>query len=450
MKNMAHLQTIILLLITTSVNCCDETDCRVGVSVAGAAGTAVGALGALSCAFTLGIGCVVAMAGTIVAGNAAAGANLCAKCRSEPAISREASEKFDKILKQQKENFQKLNKAQIKNHLENLGWFKTLSSTQKELLSGQAVLKVRQERILKDLTTVILKTQQITKSIDKSQIISLYGDSISNLLHIQSLFSDLHTDEFGGIIHDLQSDEFVDATNHIRYGSKRNTKDVIKMLTYGHPLKRENIWEVDAYYCSKTSEEFFSSLLYTSFVFRRIALQMEGKSMSKREAERFENDLKKVKRSFDKHCLCTGAVNGQSTTRCDRIYHYAIPNVPSTGFTFYKVRTFGVMSAHNIAETCSSIGMLTPCQSIPDFKEDPSINCEKIHFDNPKRSPMTQLVDKVPSCKNGNKIEITTQCKLLYVWTINGYEAITFKGPRDDIDGRTPKYDEWSLCMIRN
>jgi len=310
---MAHLHIIVILLITTSANCCDEKDCRFGTAVGAAASSTAAAVGGLVCAFTLGIGCAVAAAGTIYAAAATAGSNLCSKC-SDPSIQ---LDKLNEIIKDQKENFQKLNKAQIKNQLENVNWFRRLSSTQKELLAGQAVLKINQKNILEDLTTLVSKSQNILSQIHMNQIISLYGDSISNLIHLRSFFNDMHKDDLGGIIDDHNSDDFIENTNHVRYGAKRNIKDVIKMLTSGHPLKRQSIWEVDYSFCKKTNVDYFSSLLLSSFLFRRIALEMEGNPMSQNEAKRFEKDLRKVVRSYEKHCgVCVDIANKESSSTC--------------------------------------------------------------------------------------------------------------------------------------
>jgi len=295
---MTYLHIIILLLINTFVNCCDEKDCRYGTAIATQVSTSIGAIGAISCAVTFGIGCLVAAGGAIAAAATTAGSELCGECSETSALGGQTIplEKLDKIMKEQKENFQNLSQGQINNRLENLKWFQKLASGQKKLLSGQAVLKLNQQKILKDLTTLVSKSKQIQSSIDMTQLINLYGDSISNLLHIQSLFDDMNKDDLGGIIDDFNSDEFIEATNHFRYGSKRSIRDVIKMLTSGHPLNSQSIWKVDSSYCSKSHTEFFSSLLYSSFCFRRIALEMEGNSMSKREAVKFENDVKNVKR----------------------------------------------------------------------------------------------------------------------------------------------------------
>lgn len=256
---------------------------------------------------TFGFGCLAAAFGAIGAAATTAGLKLCGECSKattpgEPTIP---LEKLNTIIQEQNKNFQNLSQMQINNRLENLKWFQSLSSTQKELLSGQAVLTLNQQKILKDLTTLVSKSKQLQTSIDMTQIISLYGDSVSNLLHIRSLFSDMNKDALGGIIDDFNSDDFIEATNHFRYGSTRSIKDVIKMLTSGHPLNSKSIWEVDSSFCGKSHAEFFSSLLYSSFCFRRIALEMEGKSMSKREAERFENDAENVNTSYESYCSCS-------------------------------------------------------------------------------------------------------------------------------------------------
>ena len=285
---------IILHCVITSAYCCDEKACKYGTAIGTQVGSSIAAVGGIACAFTFGIGCLVAAGGAIAAAATTAGAELCDECSEDQ--SGVPLEKLDEILRTQKENFQNLSKTEINNHLENLRWFQRLSATQKKLLTGQAVLKINQQKILKDLTTLIANGKQLQKSIDMSQIISLYGDSISNLLYIQTLFDDMDKDEFGGIVDDFNSDDFIETTNDLRVGSKRSMKDVIKMLTSGHPLKSESIWEVDSSYCSRTQAEYFSTLLYSAFCLRRIALYMEGKSMSQREAQRFERDVKKVKR----------------------------------------------------------------------------------------------------------------------------------------------------------
>jgi len=297
-----YLQFIVIALVIRYSYCCDQKACEYGTAVGSQVGGAVAAGAGLfgaSClvagAFTLGFGCVAAAVGTLLVVGSEIGQTACQEC-SEPEGSTFPLEKLDEILQNQKESFQDLSDLQVRNQLENLYWFQKLHDRQKELLANQVVLKLNQQTIVKDLNNLMVKTSQLQSEIEMSQIITLYGEDISNLLHIQRDFRDMHKDNLGGIIIDRTSDRFLESALDNSIGVRRSSIDVIKMLTSGHPLKSESIWEVNTSYCRKATAEFFASLLWNSFRLEGIALAMKGESMSKVEVERFHEDVQNILR----------------------------------------------------------------------------------------------------------------------------------------------------------
>ena len=68
------------IVLVTSTKCWDEKLCNYGTAIGTQIGSSVAAVGGISCAFTFGVGCLVAAVGTIVAAGSTTGAALCAEC----------------------------------------------------------------------------------------------------------------------------------------------------------------------------------------------------------------------------------------------------------------------------------------------------------------------------------------------------------------------------------
>ena len=71
------MKVLLLLLMAASALGCNREDCQTGLSVTAGAGSACAAIGGAVCAFTLGIGCIVAAGCGVGAAVAGAATEAC-------------------------------------------------------------------------------------------------------------------------------------------------------------------------------------------------------------------------------------------------------------------------------------------------------------------------------------------------------------------------------------
>ena len=96
-------------------------------------------------------------------------------------------------------NLKSMNQSMVKNQLEQSAWFQKINETLKEQLASIGLIWLKQSEIFKEVEQLHQETLTIHESIHLSQIISLYGDGISNLEHIYFAYSSMEKDQFGRI-----------------------------------------------------------------------------------------------------------------------------------------------------------------------------------------------------------------------------------------------------------
>ena len=99
------------------------------------------------------------------------------------------------------------------------------------------------------------------------------------------------------------SDVFLAASKDPAVGVKGSSRNVIKMLTSGHILKPQNLWEVDETLTDPATEQYFIQLLYTSLMLRSIQLGMEGLTMGSWEHNKFITDIEEIHSIFKCRCI---------------------------------------------------------------------------------------------------------------------------------------------------
>ena len=310
---------ICLLSAATFADACDEKACNVGTSV-GVSACAVGSAiaGAALCAVTFGLGCAVAVAAgpaCALVGDAIKG-GACSSCGSGQLGLEDVVNQLGGLEDTVEDGFASLEDtvgngfASLEEEINHLGgemkeWFGTLSENEKKLVDGQAKLIFMQKQGLAKLDTILDATEDLSYNLDLTQMITLYGQDISNLKNIELKFARLEKGKFGIIKNNDRVEVFTDAALHPTDGLESSIDNVFAMMKGGHFLKRESIYEaLNETFCHPEAHQYLLMQLNNALLLHATAKTMEGKTISKNLIRDFRQNVIRASHSYYRHCGC--------------------------------------------------------------------------------------------------------------------------------------------------
>ena len=273
------------------------------MSATTALGLTGASLGTLMCPFTAGLGCGFAVAASsIISGIGwAMGPKICARCHEPKNDDNPLTffkPKLDKIIKEQQKLEGLITYEATKTRLHDEAWFKVLESHTKEQYTQYATVMSNQKFMMKGMQQMNDNIKSLVSEVQLTQIIALWGDDISILNNAYDSFIEMTRDELGGIVPNYLSEQFLKKSDSTIKDSMRN---VIRMLTEGHPLKPESLWSLSQF-CRNGTYNYFIGQLMQSYDLYSVSLHMQGHQVMQQETEKFKSDFIKITNKFVTEC----------------------------------------------------------------------------------------------------------------------------------------------------
>ena len=245
-----------VLLVTKAAASCNREACEIGLSVGVGVTSVCSTAGAFLCAVTIGLGCVVSLACGVAAGVAGGAKEACRSCGDGGDGAGVLAEGLS---------------LQMNN------------------------LSVTVENILN-------LTLKLEGQIQLTQIIGLYGQDINNYLKVKRAFNRLSKNAQGLVISNLDQESFEKAANSAIDGAAASYMLIFKMMTGGHPLKAETIFQAVPETCR--DKDYFVKVMIDCNLLESVARAMRGESMNPTRVLEYKKQLKLVQDQFIKDCGC--------------------------------------------------------------------------------------------------------------------------------------------------
>ena len=250
------------LLVTKASASCNREDCETGLSVGVGVASVCATVGSALCVATgwatMGLSCAVGLGCGVTAGVAEASKEACRACGHDGGG---AGLNADKLSSQMTE----------------------LGLTAKQILD---------------------QTLELEGQIQLAQIIALYGPDITNYKKTRGAFDRLSKNASGLILRNLDQESFEKAANSANHGLAVTAKQIFEMMTGGHPLKAESIFQAVPESCQNGTKNYFIRVMMDCYLLESVARAMRGESMSPTRVPEFKKQLILVEDQFIKDCGC--------------------------------------------------------------------------------------------------------------------------------------------------
>ena len=254
-----HLVVLSALLVTKAAARCDQEDCETGLSVGvAAASTCASVFGALCFAAgwaTFGLTCGVGLGCGAAAGVAGASKEACRACGDGGGGA----------------------------------------GIDDNLIAKINILTMSVEKVLD-------QSIKIEGEIQLSHIITLYGQDITNYQKIRNAFKRLRKNSNGLIMRNSDSIRFARAANDPIDGLSASSLQIFQMMTGGHPLKSESIFEAVPDFCDNGSKNYFLKVMFDCYILESVARAMSGERMHPNREQEFKNEVIEIEDQFTRSC----------------------------------------------------------------------------------------------------------------------------------------------------
>ena len=285
--------------------------------------SACAAVGGAVCAFTLGIGCIVAGVCGVAAGVADGAKEACRACgvgggagidvdrltdllssntdrlsdemrNNTDRLSEQISRNTDRLTDEMRDNTEKLS-DEMRDNTERL--FDEIRENTDRLIAKINILTLSVEE-------VIDKSLEIEGQIQLTQIIALYGQDIANYQKVRNVFKRLKKNSKGLIMRNSDAQRFEQAANDAIDGLAASSMQIFQMMTGGHPLKSESIFQAVPDFCQNNAKEYFLKVMFDCYLLENVARAMTGESMHPTRVQQFKRQLILIEDQFIRSCGC--------------------------------------------------------------------------------------------------------------------------------------------------
>lgn len=182
--------------------------------------------------------------------------------------------------------------------LANAKWFPKLSYQTRASIVNFALASCTQMTVLDAYKKLEDSNNRIEDKINLGHFISYYGDDLKELNHLWTAFNDMKKYSLGSIQEDSYSKDFIERAT-MKTG--HHIDSIFEMLINGNGLKGDPLWTLENS-CDKDTFQNFKDLLLTSLHLRTIGLELKGETMHDSEKQRFQDNMKRLPKSFCDHC----------------------------------------------------------------------------------------------------------------------------------------------------
>lgn len=250
------------LLITIAADCCNKEDCETGISVgAGLASTCAtvgGAICAITGQATFGLSCVIDQACGMTAGVEDAFKEACRACSTNGIGAGRKAERFSN----------------------------------------------RMNRITLSVEQLLDQSVKLEGQIHLTKITAYYGHAITNYQKVRKAFKQLTKPPNGLIIRNLDADSFERASNNAFNGVAASSMQIFQMMTGGHPMKAESIFQAIPNSCKHDTKDYVIKVMIDCYILESVSRAMKGEIMNPARVVDFKKQLILIEDQYIKDCGC--------------------------------------------------------------------------------------------------------------------------------------------------